>query len=124
MPLFPLPEGGGVPVLVRANPAEVETPATLAVTVKLPVWPLAVSAGAMATPLPFVVAVALLDPPNVALAPLTGALKVTVAPFTGLPLPSFTVAWSNVPNAVLTAALCVTPAVAVILAGAPIVLVK
>src|SRR5580700_132068 len=122
--MLPLPPPEGAPVLVNAKLAEAETPATLAVTVKLPVWLFAVGTGDVATPLLLVVAVALLDPPNVALAPLPGALNVTVAPLTRLPLPSFAVAWSNVPNAVFTAALCGVPPVAVILAGAPIVLVN
>ncbi len=78
---------------------------------------------AVATPEAFVVAVAT-PPANVPLAPLPGAAKVTVAPLTGLLKESFTVACSWVPKAVLTAALCGVPAVAVMLAAAPAKLVN
>ena len=44
---------------------------------------------------------------------------VTVTPFTGLLLASFTVAASAVPKVVFTVALCGVPAVAVMLAGLP-----
>ena len=80
---------------------------------------------AVATPDAFVVAVAVLAPPvNVPLAPVLGAVNVTVAPLTGLPPASFTVACSAVAKAVLITALCGVPAVAVIEAGAPAVFVK
>src|SRR5580698_4337610 len=71
-------------LLVRLNVAEVDTPATLAVTAYVPVWPLAVSAGAVATPLALVMAVAVADPLKAAVAPLPGAVKVTVTPASGL----------------------------------------
>jgi hypothetical protein len=80
---------------------------------------LAVNAGAVAIPLAFVVAVAAATPLNVPLAPLAGAVNVTVAPLTGLPPASITVACSAVPNAVLTVALCGVPALAAILAATP-----
>ena len=83
---------------------------------------MAVNAGAVAMPLAFVRTVA--DPLNVPLAPLPGAVKVTEAPETGLPLASFTVACSAVPNAVFTVVLCGVPAVAVMLAAAPGLFVK
>jgi hypothetical protein len=51
-----------------------------------------VSAGAVATPLEFVDAVAVAEPPNAALAPLERAVKVTVTPFTPTPLEFVTVA--------------------------------
>ena len=76
----------------------------------------------MAWPLLFVIAVAVADPLNAALGPLDGAVNVTVAPLTALPPASFTVACSAAPNAVLTAVLCGVPAVAVMLAAAPAVL--
>ena len=79
---------------------------------------MAVSAGAVATPLAFVTAVAEAEEPNAALAPLDGAVNVTVTPLIGLPPVSFTVACSAVANAVLMVALCGVPAVAVMLAGA------
>ena len=68
------------------------------------------------------VAVAMFPPPaNVPLAPLpdAGAVKVTVAPLTGLPPASFTVACNAVGYAVLIAMLCGVPAVAVMLAADP-----
>ncbi|OLC92744.1 MAG: hypothetical protein AUH86_18150 [Acidobacteria bacterium 13_1_40CM_4_58_4] len=46
-------------------------------------------------------------------------MKVTKTPLTGLLKESFTVACNCVANAVLTAALCGVPAVAVMLAAAP-----
>jgi hypothetical protein len=71
-----------------------------------------------------VVAVAVDEPPNVPLAPLLGAVNVTVTPLTGLPPPSFTVACSAVPNVLPTAALWGAPALATMLAGTAAVLVK
>jgi hypothetical protein len=85
---------------------------------------LAVSVGAVATPLLLVVAVAVADPLNFALAPLLGAVKVTVTPLTRFPPLSFTVACRAVANAVLMVMLCGVPALAVTLAGAPTLLVK
>jgi hypothetical protein len=63
---------------------------------------------------------------NVPLAPLpdADAVKVTTAPLTGLPPASLTVACSAVGYAVLIAMLCGVPAVAVMLAGAPVRLVN
>ena len=78
----------------------------------------------MAIPLLFVTAVAVVRPLKFALAPLPGAVNVTVTPDTGLLPVSRTVACSAVPNAVFTAALCGVPALAVTLAGAPAVLVR
>src|SRR5258706_14507112 len=83
--------------------------------------PLAVKAGAVAIPLALVITVAL--PPNVPDAPDNGAAKVTLAPAIGLLDASLTVACSPVANAVEIGALCGVPAVALMLAGAPAVLV-
>src|SRR5260221_8348372 len=83
--------------------------------------PLAVKAGAVAIPLALVITVAL--PPNVPDAPDTGAAKVTLAPAIGLLDASFTVACNAVANEVEIGALCGVPAVALMLAGAPGVLV-
>ena len=81
---------------------------------------LAVKAGAVATPLLLVVAVAVVDPPaNVPLAPLAGAVNVTVTLLSRLLLASLTVAAIAVPKLVLTVALCGVPAAAVMLAGGP-----
>ena len=70
-------------------------------------------------PAEFVVAVAVADPLKAALAPEEGAVKVTIAPLTGLLLASLTVACNAVANAVFTVALCGVPAVAITLAGGP-----
>src|ERR1700693_2783288 len=83
---------------------------------------LAVNAGAVAIPLAFVVAV--FTPANVPLAPLLGAVNVTVTPLTGLLLASLTMATSGLAKAAVTAALCGDPLDTVIEAGAPAVLVR
>jgi hypothetical protein len=80
----------------------------------------AVNVEDVATPLPFVVAVVDAVPfANVPLAPLAGAVKVTVTPLTGLFRESFTVACRAVANAVLTVAFCGVPPVAVIFCVVP-----
>jgi hypothetical protein len=82
--------------------------------------------GAEATPLEFVttviVPVLLLNAP---LAPVPGAVNVTLTPETGLFEASFTVTASALANAVPTVADCgVVPALAVIVLAAPEVLVR
>ncbi len=72
----------------------------------------------VATPLPLVTAV-LTPPENAPLAPLPGAAKVTVTPLSGLVPASVTVACNCDAKAVLTAALCGVPPVAVMVAGTP-----
>src|ERR1700688_4091715 len=85
---------------------------------------LAVHTAEFATPLAFVTAV-FTPPANVPLAPVcAGAVNVTVTPLTGWLPESFTVACSAVVNAVLIVALCGVPAVVVIAAGSPAVLVR
>ena len=83
---------------------------------------MAVNVGAVATPEELVVTAGL--PENVPLAPEPGAMKVTEMLLVGFPNESLTVACSGVANAVLTAALCGVPAVAVIETAAPAVLVS
>src|SRR5258708_23548983 len=103
----------------REKFAEVPTPATDAVTLYgPPAVLLAVKIAARATPCALVVAV-FTPLANVPLAPLVGAVKVTVTPFTGLFDASLTVACSCVANSVLRVALWAVPAVPVVLAGAP-----
>ena len=80
--------------------------------------------GESAIPLLLVTTEAVADPPNVALAPLAGAVNVTVTPLTGFPEPSFTVACNAAGNAVLTIVLCGVPPLAVTLAAAPAVFVR
>src|SRR5580704_253197 len=66
----------------------------------------AVNVVELATPLAFVVSVSVLVPlANVPLAPVAGAVKVTVAPLIGF-WPLSTVAARGAANAVPTAALC------------------
>ena len=59
-------------------------------------------AGAEAIPLELVTVVAEMAPLKAALAPVAGALKVTVTPLSGLLLASFTVACSAALNASFT----------------------
>jgi hypothetical protein len=75
----------------------------------------------LATPEALVTAVPL---ERAALAPTGGAAKVTVTPPSGLPSESFTVACNAFGNAVLRAADCGVPPVAVREAGGPTVLVS
>ena len=78
-----------------------------------------------ATPLASLAAVVVAVPfAKVPLAPLPGAVNVTVTPLTALFPASFTVACSGVTNGVLIAALCGVPKVAVMLAAAPARLVN
>jgi len=84
---------------------------------------LAVKTGAVATPLELVIAV-FTPPAKVPLAPLAGAVKVTVTPPTALPPASFTVACNCVPNAELIVAAWGVPAVAVMLAAGPALFVN
>lgn len=84
---------------------------------------MAVKTAEVATPLAFVVAV-LTPPAKVPLAPLDGAVKVTVTPLTGFPPLSFTVATSGDANAALIVALCGVPLVAVMEAAGPAVFVR
>src|SRR5579863_2254147 len=75
----------------------------------------------LATPALLVTAVPL---DKTAPAPVDGGVKVTVAPATGIPLASFTVACSAFGNAAPNRADCTPPPVAVILAGGDDVLVS
>ena len=84
---------------------------------------MAVKTAEVATPAELVVAV-LTPPANVPLGPLVGAANVSVTPATGLPKASFTVASKGLAKAVLMAAVCGVPPVAVTVAGAPATLVS
>src|SRR5690349_3859026 len=87
--------------------------------------PLAVKAGAVSLPLAPVVPVKLrLPPAKVPPAPLAGAVKLTVAPPTGLLLASRTVASRATAKVVLMAVLCPLPAEADRPALLPAVLVR
>ena len=98
-------------LLVRAKLAGLETPLTLAVTVKLPGVAFAVKAADVATPEPLVMAV-VTPPANVPEAPVAGAVNVTVTPAIPLPFDVVTVAINRFVKAVLTVALCGVPPVA------------
>ena len=78
---------------------------------------MATGTGDRAIPLALVATAAVADPPNVALAPLAGAVKVTVTPLTGLLDASFTVVCKPVAKVVFTIAACGVPALAVMLAA-------
>src|SRR5258708_222278 len=104
--------------LVNAKLAGVETPATEAVTLYgPPAVLLAVKIAAVATPCALVTAV-LTPPANVPLAPLVGAVKVTVTPLTGLLDRKSAVAGKSVALGGLRIVQRKIPTVAVILAGA------
>lgn len=120
---FRLVIAGGRPKFVREKFAGEATPETDAVTVYEPAVLFAVKDVEVATPAAFVSAV-FTPPANVPLAPMPGAVKVTVTPLTRLLRESFTVAWSGAANAELTATLCGVPEAAVILAAGPAKLVK
>jgi hypothetical protein len=78
----------------------------------------AVNADAVATPLLLVIAVVVAVPlAKVPLAPLAGAVKVTVTLATTFPETSFTVACSAIAKAVEIVADCPLPVVAAIEAG-------
>jgi len=79
---------------------------------------LAVNVGAVAIPLASVITEAVAAPAaKVPLAPLAGAVNVTLAPDTALPPLSVTAAFKAA-NAVLMTTLCGVPELAVMLAGA------
>src|SRR6187549_1884918 len=110
----------GRATLVRAK-VVLSAPA-VAVTLYEPAMPLAVKAGAVAMPLALVTTVALAA--NVPEAPVEGAVKVTLTPLSGLLPASATRTCMAVANCVFTVALCGVPAVAVIVAAVPAVLVR
>src|SRR5690242_11494628 len=121
-PLVTATFAGAADRLVNEKFAEV-APGTLATTLYgPPAVAFAVNVVDVATPL------ALLSAPSrrssVLLAPLVGAVNVTVAPLTGLFPASVTVATNGAANAVLTAALCPEPLVTTTLAAGPAVFVS
>ena len=70
-------------------------------------------------PLELVSAVTVPDPLKAAVAPVDGAVKVTVAPLTGFPVLPITVTCRDVANAVVTAVLCGVPSLATTLVDPP-----
>jgi hypothetical protein len=88
----------------------------------------AVRVGEVAIPLELVVTMVVVAPAKLAEAPVVGAVKVTLAPLTGLPPLLSTVTCNAVAKAVPTVVVCALPAVAVMLAATgpvvPAVLVR
>ena len=78
----------------------------------------------VAIPDAFVTAVVVALPPKLALAPVVGAVNVTVTFATGFDAASVTNACNAFPNGVLTVVLCGFPALAVIVWGIPAVFVN
>src|SRR5207249_3145600 len=121
-PLVTATVAGGADKFVSEKFAEV-APAALATTLYgPPAVAFAVNTADVATPL---VVVAVFTPPaKVPLAPLPGAVNVTVTSFPALFPSSLTVASSGVPNAVLIDALCPEPLVTTTFAAGPTVFVN
>src|SRR3984893_12317875 len=120
VPLTTAIDAGTPAVLVRAKVAGVATPATGAAMFEGPpmgelavalteVWPCALVCAAAV---------------RVALAPVAGAVNVTVWLGTGLPWASFTTTSNALPKAALICAFCGVPLTTAIVAGAPTVLVR
>ena len=95
-------------VFVNVNDAG-GSPMTDAATPYVPTTLLAVGTGDVAMPDVLVVAVTEVAPPNLAPAPVDGAVKITGTPATGFDELSVTRACSALPNAVPTVALCGVP---------------
>jgi hypothetical protein len=100
----------------------VERAPVVAVTLYDPTLPLAVNAGDTACPSAPVTTVA--APPNDPLGPDAGALNVTLAPETGLPPASFTIATNGNANAVLICADCGLPLTTAMVAADPTLFVS
>src|SRR5580704_4268961 len=114
----------GVPaVFDKEKLAVAVTPETAAVIAYDPAVELAVGV-TLATPVAPVTTVAVAEPPKAAVAPEDGAVKVTVAPDTGFPKESFTVAARGVEKDVLMVELCGVPPVAAIEKGLPALFVS
>lgn len=111
----------GAAAFVRLKVAAAAMPLTEAVTLYEPAVALAVNTEAVATPLPFVLAVVVaVLLAKVPLAPLDGAAKVTTTLGTKLPDASLTVACRDMEKAVFTVADWLPPTVAEMDAGVPI----
>src|SRR5258705_3294266 len=103
---------------MRLNVAAPPTATTVADTVYDPAVARAANVGAVATPsTPDVALADTLPPLKVPVAPLAGAVNVTLAPATGWPPESVTFAARLVAKGVLTVALCGVPATAATAAG-------
>jgi hypothetical protein len=111
------PEVAGA--FVKTKFAVPASPATDAVTVYVPVNPLANTVGEAATPAELV-ATTFAPPAKVTLGPLLGGVNVTNTPLTGLLSASLTVATNDMPKGVFTLAVCGVPNVAEIDAGPPV----
>src|SRR6185369_6034787 len=85
------------------------SPDTAAVTLYVPILLFAVRMGDVAIPDELVVAVAVVLPPKLALAPLEGAMNVTEIPASGFDEALVTRACSGLANAVPAVVLCGVP---------------
>src|SRR5437667_201551 len=122
-PLVTTTFAAGATLFVSEKFAEV-APVALATTLYgPPAVAFAVNTADVATPLVFVVAV-FTPPAKVPLAPLPGAVNVTVTLPTGLFPASVTVATNGAPNAALIDALCPDPLVTTTFAAGPTVFVN
>jgi hypothetical protein len=108
---------------VSENVAVLGTSATEATTLREPANRLAVGTGEVATPVGLVATDADSPPGNVTVARAWGAANVTVAPPTGFPKASVTVACRG-RYSLLTKTLCGVPPVAVTQAAGPVRLVS
>jgi hypothetical protein len=134
VPIIVLCDAPAVAVIVAAVPAVlvswkfagVPTPGADAVTLYGPATLFAVKMPADAVPVESVTAVAVVNPlTNIPLAPLAGAVNVTVTFGTGFPSPSFTSACNAVAKLVNTTVVCgVVPVEGAIDPGAPGVFVS
>jgi hypothetical protein len=78
----------------------------------------------VAIPEASVLTVTVAKPPNVARAPVDGAVNVTAIPDSGFAAASVTFAWSALPNDVATVVFCGVPENAMTEFGAPAAFVK
>jgi hypothetical protein len=130
VPLVAVIAAGGPGEFVRLKVTGIDAPATTAITGSGPDLSLAVNGAEVATPLPLVVAMVALVfvSANVPLGTIAGggagAVNTTIALLTGFWPLSTTMTDKGAANAELIIALCEVPLVAVIVAGAPVVLLK
>jgi hypothetical protein len=119
VPLVAVTFAAAPAVFVREKFADVAPVALTTTLYGPPAVEFAVKVAEVAIPLALVVAV-FTPPPNVPLAPLAGAVKVTNTPLTGLFPASVTVATKGAANAVLIVAFCGVPLVAATFAAGPV----
>lgn len=101
VPLIAVMDAGAPAVFVNVKLAGAGTAATVAVMINAPDVPFAVNGVEVATPLELVIAIVVLLPVSakMALAPVVGAVNVTMAPLTGFCPASTTVVDNGAANA-------------------------